>query len=271
MNGTQRSAPCARCGATDNPAGANFCSGCGAELRGRRCSSCDRRCEPGDLYCIRCGAALGPSRRFAATAAKSAWILGGIVGVLGVGAVAFLVVDSNGGGRDVALEPPPAAGALGPTSTVDLSSMTPREAATRLFNRVMAAWETDNREEATTFLPMAIAAYARIADLTLDDRFHLSTLHAVNQDGESALAVAEAGLALRPTHLLCLAAAAKGALLTGDSDRATEYYARLEEVYEEERRAGLEEYGAGANGHADLLPVLLEDAREHLAGAPGSP
>ena len=95
------------------------------------------------------------------------------------------------------------------------------------------------------FLPMAIASYDRIAALSLDDRFHLSLLHATAGNGALALAIAEEGLALRPTHLLCLAAAAQGALLIGDSERAAAHYRTYLDVFDEESQAGLEEYGQG--------------------------
>lgn len=159
-------------------------------------------------------------------------------------------------------------GGLGPTAAVDLSSMTPREAATRLFNRVMTAVEAGDQAEAGLFLPMAIASYDRIGALTLDDRFHLSLLHAADGDGAAAVAVAEAGLAVRPSHLLCLAAAAGGALLAGDSAKAAAHYRTFLDAYDDEIASGLPEYGPPPDGHAPLLPALRADALAHFAGSP---
>ena len=144
--------------------------------------------------------------------------------------------------------------------------MTPREAADRLFIRVMTAVESGDRAQADRFLPMAIASYDRIVALTLDDRFHLSLLYALGGDGASALEVAEAGLAVRPTHLLCLAAAAEAALLLENEAQARAHYQALVDVYDEESQAGLVEYGSQAEGgHANLLPLLREEARAYLA------
>ena len=158
-------------------------------------------------------------------------------------------------------------GTLGPTSAVDLDSMTPRQAANLLFERVMKAVEGGDQGQARLFLPMAIASYDRITALSLDDRFHLSLLHAVADDGASALAVADAGLSVRPSHLLCLATAAEAALLLGDLDRARTHYQTLVDMYDQEIGAGLEEYGPQvAGGHANLLPLLREEARAFLAG-----
>lgn len=146
--------------------------------------------------------------------------------------------------------------------------MTPRQAATRLFNRVMRSVESGDEAQAQLFLPMAVASYDRIAALTLDDRFHLSLLHAAAGDAASALAVAEAGLSVRPTHLLCLAAAARAAAMGGDAAKARAHYRRLVDAYDEEKGAGLPEYAAGAEeGHAELLPVLRQEASDYLAGS----
>lgn len=273
---------CPSCNYRQESAGANFCSQCGAALRGPPCPDCGAGSEPGNRFCTQCGVPLGeraagPRAGRAARAgaagggglgsAAVAWSLTGAVALV---AIVILVVGR--GGREITMSPPPAAGgaqgttALGPTNAVDLNSMTPRQAASRLFTRVMSAVESGDRSQADMFLPMAIASYDLIGDINLDDRFHLSLLHATAGDGVSALAVAEEGLALRPTHLLCLAAAAEAALLLGDNARATAYYQTLVDVYGDEIGAGLEEYGTGETGHASLLPELRDEAAAFLAG-----
>ncbi|MDE2984666.1 MAG: hypothetical protein OXU69_08160 [Gemmatimonadota bacterium] len=208
------------------------------------------------------------ARRGKVVVAEARWLVG-IVGVLVLMLVVVLVVQQTNTSDDSSATPSsPPSGTLGPTSTVDLGSMTPREAASALFTRVMTAVEADDQAEAQLFLPMAIASYDRIAALSLDDRFHLSLLHAVGGDGAMALAVADAGLAVRPTHLLCLAAAAEAALLLGDEELARAHYRTLVDVYDAEIEAGLEEYGPQeANGHANLLPLFREQARGFLAGS----
>ncbi len=284
------SVACPSCNYREESAGANFCSQCGAALRGPPCPQCGAATEPGDRFCTQCGVPLGrrggsqqavgrgaagrgaAGRGAAGTGgggARAAWLPWAITGALGLAVIAVLFV--RGGGREITMSPPPAAGgaqspaALGPTNAVDLGSMTPREAASRLFTRVMSAVEAGDRGQAEMFLPMAIASYDLIGTLSLDDRFHLSVLHATAGDGVSALAVAEAGLGQRPTHLLCLAAAAQAALLLGDNARASAYYQALVDVYDDEITVDFEEYGTGPSGHANLLPVLRDEAAAFLA------
>ena len=264
---------CPRCQHVEASATANFCSRCGYGLRGPACPVCAAPTAAEDQFCTQCGAALRPAAvRTGGLGARVPWAVAGMLAV----ALVVVFVLRGGGGRDITLSPPPAGGggqgapvtALGPTDAVDLDAMTPRQAASRLFNRVMTAVEAGDQAQANMFLPMAIASYDRIAALSLDDRLHLSLLHATAGHGALALAIAEEGLALRPTHLLCLAAAAQGALLIGNRERAAAHYRTFLDVFDEESQAGLEEYGQGEDGHARLLPILREEARAFLSGTP---
>ena len=263
---------CPRCQHREASATANFCSRCGCGLHGPACPACAAPSAADDQFCNQCGAGLHPAAgKVAGLGTRVPWAVAALLGV----ALVVVFVLRGGGGREITLSPPPPGGggqgapvtALGPTSAIDLDSMTPRQAASALFNRVMTAVEADDRAQADMFLPMAIASYDRIAALSLDDRFHLSLLHATAGNGDMALAIAEDGLALRPTHLLCLAAAAEGALLVGDRERAARYYRTLLDVYDEESQAGLDEYGQGEDGHARLLPILRADAEAYLSGS----
>ena len=244
---------------------ANFCQRCGKALRGPPCPSCHAETVPTDQFCTKCGGSLPAPKEETAKPGLPVALPWAIAGTLSVALVAFLALSGRGEGRSVTLAPPTAQPAAAPAGNPpDLSTMTPRQAADRLFNRVMRAVEAGNQAEADQFLPMAIGAYDRIPDLNLDDRFHLSLLWAAAGDGDMALAVAEAGLDERPTHLLDLAAAAEGAIMIGDEAKAREYYQRLVDVYDEESQSGLDEYQPGV--HANMLPVLLQEAQAYLAG-----
>ena len=252
-------ATCPHCGHEAGAAGANFCQRCGGALRGVPCPKCNASSDAGDRFCNQCGANLPTSAKPSGLATMHpAWA---VVGILGMALVVVLALQQTGG-RQINLQPPPATSTSG--SPPDLSTMTPREAADRLFSRVMTAVDRGDEAEAAQFLPMAISAYDRIGALTLDDRFHLSLLHAAGGDGPQALAIAEEGLVERDTHLLLLAAAAEAAVLVGDSGQARTYYQSYVDSFDSEVAAALPEYGPGA--HEDLIQSLREEAETFLAG-----
>lgn len=252
-------ATCPHCGHDAGAPGANFCQRCGGALRGAPCPKCNASSEAGDRFCNQCGAALPSGAKASGLSSiHPAWA---VVGILAMALVVVLALQRSGG-REINLAPPPAASAQG--SPPDLSTMTPREAADRLFERVMRAVDGGNQAEAAQFLPMAISAYDRIGTLTLDDRFHLSLLHAAGGDGTQALAVAEAGLEERDSHLLLLAAAAEAALLLGDTAQARTYYQSFVDGWDDEKAAALPEYAPGV--HAELLDTLRVEANAFLAG-----
>lgn len=265
---------CPRCGA--EVSGGNFCSQCGASLETGSCPSCGADAPPGDRFCTQCGASLSTGATGAAAAAGSGkgdrddgglgwWVAGFLL----VALILFLVVpilQPDRGQQDGAPSAGPTAGGepggsgVGPAPNVDLSSMTPREAADRLFDRVMRAAEQGDSTEARNFLPMAIGAYERARPLDADGLFHLSILQQTGLDFEVALETARQGLQENPDHLLLLSAAAGAAQELGDTATARRHYSHMLEVWEAERASGREEYQI----HSTLLPRIREDAETFL-------
>ena len=99
----------------------------------------------------------------------------------------------------------------------DLSQMSPRQAADRLFNRIMAASEQGNRAEALRFVPMAVEAYGNLAVLDRDAYYHLGLIHGVAGDRanlDRQIAALRQGA---PNHLLALLLEHGEAQRTGDS------------------------------------------------------
>lgn len=260
---------CNQCGAQGS---GRFCGHCGASLVDLPCSSCQTELAPGTRFCPDCGS---PHRAEEARARELAVMAAGSPrggpggggsmaalpwGVAGVLLVALLVVGGlsilgSGGGA----APPP--GALGPAPNVDLASMTPGEAALRLFNRVAVAIEVRDSVEVANFLPMAIDAHEIARPLDDGQLFRLSFLYRISRDFETALAVAREGLERSPDNLLLLSAAAEAFRDLGDDDAARVYYTRVLDRWDEETARGLEEY----QGHAQLLPVLREEAEAFVA------
>jgi tetratricopeptide (TPR) repeat protein len=156
---------------------------------------------------------------------------------------------------------PGAAPASGPAA-VDLSSMTPRQAADRLFDRVMTAAETGDSAQAMQFLPMAIQAYERAQPLDLDGAFHLSTLQRTGLNQQGALTTAQAALEQDPDHLLLLHAAGEAARELGETELATGFYRRILDVYDAEANLQKPAYLA----HENMLPSVRQNAADQVGG-----
>ena len=250
---------CPQCG---SDAAGRFCAECGAAIRPPECPSCGEAAQAGASFCIFCGTPLRRRRPKAAAAGgrRVLWASGVFAGVLIIGAGYWaLALDEP----EAAPRPGPAAGLMPAAGTPpDLSSMTPREAADRLYDRIMRAASAGDTAEALAFLPMALDAYGLVVPLDEDGHYHVSLLHALDGDYQMSRDVAERALADAPSHLLLLGAAARAASELGDSDGANAYYARFMEAWESERARGLEEYSM----HAIPLAEMREAAEARAGG-----
>lgn len=83
----------------------------------------------------------------------------------------------------------------------DISQMSPRESADRLFDRVMRAYEQGNNLELQFFVPMALQAYGLIGELDNDAHYHVGLIHAVSGQPDAALAHADSLELSSPRHL----------------------------------------------------------------------
>lgn len=124
----------------------------------------------------------------------------------------------------------------------DLSQLTPRQMADRLFNRVMMASERGNRSEALDFLPMAVQAYSNLPALDRDAHYHLALIHDVAGDRaavERHLAALQDGA---PNHLLALVLEHRLARRAGDQASADRIRAAFAAAYDAEMALGRPEY-----------------------------
>ena len=124
----------------------------------------------------------------------------------------------------------------------DISNMTPEEAASRLFDRVMRYATEGKADSAAMFAPMAILAFERIGTLDAHARYDIGTISVVIGDAPPAAAQADTILARQPNHLLGLILAAKAADLRKDAAGAARFRARLAAAATAERAKGLSEY-----------------------------
>jgi len=257
---------CPSCGAA---ASGRFCNGCGAALNAA-CRECGNPLPRGARFCNECGVpAVAPPAAEVRRTPVLPWAIAGVA-VLGL---AGTLVASRGGdekpaatpaGAPVASAPsaapgplPAAAGAGGGAESVDLASMTPREAADRLFNRVMQNVTTGDSAGARQFLPMAIAAYGRVDPLDTDGRYHLAVLHLVGGQFNEARAQADSILATNPNHLFGLFTAAQAEQGRGNRPAAAALFRRFLAAFDaESTRRDAVEY----QDHKAALPGMKEAA-----------
>lgn len=254
------------CPECDKPVTGNFCQHCGTKLGGRFCAQCGGKLSPSASFCSQCGAkhAAPP----ASTRAAAAEVVGGqnlpwwIAGAAMFGLIVAIGVSMVRPGPPPlpsgVAQPGPAAG----PAAIDLNSMTPREAADRLYNRVMTSVAEGDSAGAQAFVPMAVAAYERAMPLDHDGLFHLSLLQRTAMDLEGALTSARAILEEDPDHVLGLTAAAAAARELGREDEAAEYYRHLLSVYDAQFARALPEY----LDHAQIMSTVRDSAQVFLGG-----
>ncbi|HIF56309.1 MAG: zinc ribbon domain-containing protein [bacterium] len=256
---------CPKCG---KAASGSFCQECGAKVAGSFCQECGAQITATAKYCNRCGNRNSVSEhRAAATATLGGknlpwWIAGAAMFALIV-ALATQMMQSGGPSIPTAspITSQPGGGAM--TGMLpDLSTMTPVEAANRLFNRVMTAVTAGDSTEAQQFMPMAIGAYERARPLDNDGLFHLSMLQRTAMQLEAALETAEEILEDNSDHLLGLSAAAKAAVELDRGDIAAAYYERVLEVYGSQIEQDIAEY----MDHAPITDNLRTEAEAFLGG-----
>lgn len=270
---------CPRCG---QAGGGRFCTSCGAALEAVYCGACGAASQAGDRFCNACGAALGgggppslgrqradrPAASGLQGASPTDVAPGGtpnagwwVAAVLLVGLILALALPAV---RNGTRPPPPSAGAgvapAGGEGMPDLASMTPRQAADRLYERIMEAASVGDSLRVAQFLPMGMAAYERARPLDADGLFHLALFQRMAGEPEAALATAQEALSAHPNHLLNLSAAAGAAAEAGDTPLAESYYEQLLSGWEDEMARDLAEYEA----HRSMMPEIRAEAEEFL-------
>ena len=259
--GPEMSDTCPACGAA---ATGRFCDQCGAAISAA-CRECGNPLPRGARFCNMCGApaALTPASAAAPAPSRLPWLVAGAA----VLALALVAIVPRLGGRsepEPAAQPPFAAAAPGGgapqaggnPAAIDLSRMSPREAADRLFNRVMTAASTGDTAQALRFQPMAVMAYQRVDSLDADGRYHLAALQMVGGDFAAARAQADSILAANPTHLFGLFSAAVAEKRQGNDAAAKEFFQRFVRAYDSEVAKRLPEY----EEHAQGLPAMKAEA-----------
>lgn len=134
---------------------------------------------------------------------------------------------------------PPADGVVrGP----DISTLTPRQRAESLFDRIMRLSESGKTDSVRFFAPMAIAAYQMLDSLDTDERYDLGRVGLVSGLSELARAQADTILARHPRHLLGLALGISAARMERNRTAESALEQRLLAAEKSELATGREEY-----------------------------
>jgi len=230
---------CPKCGAN---ASGKFCHDCGTPLGGVVCGKCGAPLNAGAKFCHACGTPVATGTAgVTAPRAGIPWFL------VGAGVVVLLVVVAviqlKPGGTPPAPGAPPGMGApaAGP---VDLSQLTPREAADRLFDRIMRYREGGINDSAAFFAPMALRAYGMLDQLDADARFHVGLIELAASNPDGALGQADTIAGTVPSHLYAAMLRSDAALARGDSAAAKRAQQTFLRNYESEMAAGRPEYAS---------------------------
>jgi len=227
MNATTKKT-CSQCGASIN-ATAQFCHACGAKQGGE-----SKPLSPGLIGLV------------------------ALAVVVVVAVIAYGVGKSSGPGGEAS---PSAAAAMG--ALPDLSTMTPREQADRLFNRVMMAHESGDAAQMNQFAPMAISAYGMLGDLDPDAHYHVGLLQAITGNGAGALAEADSMDAQVPHNLLASMLRNTVAQMTGDQAASMAAMRDFLAHYDEQIVTGRQEY----IDHQRGLEMFKADAESKVGTA----
>lgn len=205
-------------------------SAAGPRSKTSACPSCNAACPPDAAYCPSCGKPLSgktarPQRD------PVTMTLYSIIGIAAIGTMAGILYLANSS----TVAPTPVSAPVSPAApsapAIDLSSMTPREAADRLFNRVMMAEEQGNIEEAERFAPMAIQAYDQVENRDADAHYHIGLIHAVTGDLENVRKQIGILKQFAPGHLLGLILEYDAAKQSGDEDAAAKAKSDFKAAY----------------------------------------
>ena len=233
-----KSVQCPSCG---QPAAGRFCSHCGTAIA---CPSCGTKVKPGTRVCHACGTSLtarvAPKQWNAQSIAP--WVAISVATVALVLAVVSLIDRGNRAAAPVPFPLSLTSTVPAPGEPVDLSGMTRRQAADQLFNRIMAASERGDAEEALRFVPMALQAYDRLGTLDNDARYHVALINMTAGDIESTRVHLDKLRQSVPDHLLGIMLEHQIAERSGNQDSAARTYKAFLAAYDAEIAAGRAEY-----------------------------
>jgi len=246
---------CPKCG---SPSTGKFCSHCGAPMAANVCGNCQAPLSPGARFCHVCGTSIGAAGRTRSTNALPWAIAAAAVVVV----VLVLVVNISSGRPPAANQAPGQAGGAPAIPAPDISSMTPRQQADRLFARIMTAAEAGDTASVAFHTEMALQAYAMLGAPDADTRYHMGLIHVVRGERDAALAQADSMDMEVPGHLLASALREAAYRAAGDTEELQGVYQAFLRNYDREAASQRPEYAA----HQNTIDSLLVEARRASGG-----
>jgi hypothetical protein len=140
----------------------------------------------------------------------------------------------------------------------DISNLSPRERADRLYDRVMRLSSEGKTDSVQFFAPMALSVYQSLGPLDADLRYDFGRVAEVSGAAGIARAQADSILAGDSNHLLGLVLGVRAAQLRGDSAAARTFSRRLLAAEPSESAKKLPEY---QRHQGDILEALAEARR----------
>ena len=259
MGATSTEKTCPNCAA---PTTGRFCSECGAAVAETACAGCRSLLTPGAKFCHRCGTAAGTQPATVAPRTPTTTALPWAVAAIAMLAVIALVAGQRFAATrapaPAATEAPFAGGTAEGVRAPDISNLSPRERADRLFDRMMRLSSEGKADSVQFFAPMALSVYQSIGALDADLRYDYGRVAEIAGEATIATAQADSILATDSTHLLGLVLAVRAAQLRGDSTAAATFRRRLLSSEPAESAKRLPEY---ERHQSDILEALADARR----------
>lgn len=269
--GGPSAAPCPNCGELTS---GRFCSNCGVPIGNVACGACHAQLAPGARFCHVCGTPVGSPTQTAraippsnpqhapAEGPRASNLPLAIVAIAFLAVVAIVAAQSfarAGGGTAQSADQMGGQAVAAPRGPApDISNMSPQERASRLYDRMMSAFEAGHMDTVRMFAPMATGAYEMLDSLTLDDRYDLGRIAEISGALPLAAAQADTILQSNPDHLLGLILAAQVAHSRNDLTGERQYLGRLLKAAPAEEARNRPEY----REHQHDITAALEAARK---------
>jgi len=277
---TSPSSPSTNCPACGAVASGRFCAACGAPLQGAACAGCHAALTPGAKFCHRCGTPAGAAPVGAAGGAATPvalhaggfpaalpWAVAGIALLALIALVAAqrfsrppaaqgdvaVATAPNGSAGDNAVQPGDA-----PVRAPDISALSPRERADRLYDRIMRLDSEGKKDSVEFFSQMGISAYQMLPQQDLDSRYDMGRIAEVAGATPLAQAQADSILAADPNHLLGLTLSISLARDAGNATMMKALQKRLITAQSSELAKNLPEY----QRHQNEIVAAIEAAKK---------